>query len=260
MCTLAVYLREFDGYPLVVAANRDEHYSRPSASPRLLAKDPAIFGGQDLVARGTWLGVNEHGLAAAIVNRRAEAPDTDGTPRSRGLLCLDMLGAKNAAEACAWLGRERGSNYQPFLLLIATPDAAFVAYNDKAGIRRVDLAPGLQVFGNTSFTEFGGGKLNHARELFSTAAVSLRSQLKEPGAQVGSAVEILHGVLSDHSSAISSEEPKDALCVHIPGADYGTVSSSIIFLPRIGKQFYFYHAPGAPCSAKFEATEPTPLA
>ncbi|MGH7768768.1 MAG: NRDE family protein [Candidatus Binatia bacterium] len=259
MCTLAVYLREFDDYPLVVAANRDEHYSRPSASPWLLAEDPAIFGGRDLVAGGTWLGVNEHGLVAAIVNRRVKAPDTAGAPRSRGLLCRDMLRAQDAAQAAEWLQREDGSKYQPFVFVIAGATTAFVAFNSENGIRRLDLDPGLHVFGNTSFSEFGGGKLNHAREMFSTAAVSMRTHLKESGRPPDTAVEILHGVLSDHSSAINSEEPKDALCVHIPGADYGTVSSSIVFRARAGKQFYFYHAPDAPCRAKYQAVNPPQL-
>jgi len=259
MCTLAVYLREFDNFPLVVAANRDEHFSRPAAAPRLLTTEPAIFAGQDLVAGGTWLGVNEYGLVAAIVNRRVAAPDPNDAPRSRGLLCLDMLRAKNAAQAGKWLEREDGSKYPPFLLLIAGADAAFVIFNAEHGIGRMELDQGLHVFSNTSFTDSDGGKLNHARELFSAAAVSLRTQLKEPGARVGSAVEILHGVLSDHLPANNSEEPKDALCVHIAGADYGTVSSSVIFRPRVGKRFYFYHAPGAPCRAKYGAAETPPI-
>jgi uncharacterized protein with NRDE domain len=259
MCTLAVYLREFADFPLVVAANRDEHFSRPSAAPRLLANDPAVFGGQDLVAGGTWLGVNENGLAAAVVNRRVEAPSPAAAPKSRGLLCLEMLRAKNVAQAEQWLKRENGSKYAPFLLLIAGLDAAFVIFNAEHGIGRMELDQGLHVFGNTSFTDFDGGKLSHARELFSTAAVALRSRLKESGRPPDAAVKILHSVLSDHLPANNSTEPKDALCVHVPGADYGTVSSSIIIRPRSEKRFYYYHAAGAPCQAEFQAMEPPPL-
>jgi len=259
MCTLAVYLREFAGFPLVVAANRDEHFSRPSAAPRLLAEEPAIFGGQDLVAGGTWLGVNEHGLAAAIVNRRIEAPSPAAAPKSRGILCLEMLREKNLRRARARLGPEDGSRYQPFLLLAAEAEQAFVAFNSKTGIEKIELEPGLHVFSNTSFTDYGHGKLSRAREIFSTAAGPLRSRLKESGRSPDSAVEILHGVLSDHLPANNSTEPKDALCVHIAGADYGTVSSSIIFRPRSEKRFYYYHAAGAPCRAEFQAMEPPPL-
>jgi uncharacterized protein with NRDE domain len=259
MCTLALYLRQFEDYPLVVAANRDEHFSRPSASPQLLSTEPPIFGGKDLVAGGTWLGVNALGLAAGIVNRRAAPAQSRETIRSRGLLCLDMLRAKDAVQARQRLEREIGPAYQPFLLLVASEETAFVAFNTGGEIKRLELEAGLQVFSNTSFTDSGGGKLDHARELFAAAAVPLEAQLKRSGARLDSAVGILRGVLSSHDPGDHSQEPRDAICVHTSGADYGTVSSSIIFYARAEKRFYFYHASGAPCRTIYEAAEPPKL-
>ncbi len=259
MCTLALYLRQFEDYPLVVAANRDEHFSRPSASPQLLANDPPIFGGKDLVAGGTWLGVNELGLAAGIVNRRAAPAQSRETIRSRGLLCLDMLRAKDTVHAHQRLERENGSSYQPFLLLVASAEMAFVAFNTGGEIKRLELEAGLHVFSNTSFTDSGGGKLDHARELFAAAAAPLEPQLKRsPAQQLDSAVGILRGVLSSHDSGDNSQEQRDAICVHA-APDYGTVSSSIIFYAAIERKFYFYHASGAPCRTTYEAAEPPKL-
>jgi uncharacterized protein with NRDE domain len=255
MCTLAVYLREFDDYPLVVAANRDEHFSRPTAPPELLANDPSIFGGKDLVAGGTWLGVNALGLTAGIVNRRAAHTQSRETVRSRGLLCLDMLRAKDATQARERLERELGSAYQPFILLVASEETAFVAFNTGGEIQRLDLDAGLHVFSNTSFTDSGGGKLDQARELFAAAANSLGTRLKRSRAQLDSAVEVLRGVLSSHDSANHSQEPRDTICVHKAGADYGTVSSSIIFYARDEKKFHFYHASGPPCRTGYQAVE-----
>jgi uncharacterized protein with NRDE domain len=255
MCTLAVYLREFDDYPLVIAANRDEHFSRPSAAPRLLTGAPGIFAGQDLVAGGTWLGVNMRGLAAGIVNRRTHESVSTGTPRSRGLLCLDLLRAKDVALASTCLDREDGSSYQPFLTLVASAEAGFVAFNSEKEIKRVALDGGLHVFSNTSFTDSGGGKLDHARALFAAAAGPLGTELDRSQARLDSAVEILRGVLSSHEPAGHSPEPRDAICVHNAGADYGTVSSSVIFYARDEKKFHFYHASGAPCLAGYQAVE-----
>src|SRR6266536_3537682 len=62
----------FENYPLIIAANRDEHYDRPSAPPALLNTQPKIIAGRDLRAGGTWLGVNETGLIAGILNRRLD--------------------------------------------------------------------------------------------------------------------------------------------------------------------------------------------
>ena len=55
VCTLAIYTRVLPGLPLVVAANRDEFYARPASGPTLLASEPRIVGGRDLLAGGTWL-------------------------------------------------------------------------------------------------------------------------------------------------------------------------------------------------------------
>ncbi|HEY1371210.1 MAG TPA: NRDE family protein [Candidatus Binatia bacterium] len=247
MCTLALYLRQFENYPLVIAANRDEHFSRATAAPQLWPTDPKIVAGKDLVAGGTWLGVNARGIAAGIVNRRIQL-DAGTTPRSRGLLCLDMLEAASMADAQAALPYEDAGRYQAFLLLAVSAESAFAAYNG-ADIECRALAPGLHVFGNTSFTAEEGKKLDRARELFHNAAESLAGVLAE--SNLDSAVDILRAVLGDHTP-VESADAKGALCVHAPDADYGTVSSSIVFLSGIDQKFYFYHAPGPPCRTDFQ--------
>ncbi|MGH7927508.1 MAG: NRDE family protein, partial [Candidatus Binatia bacterium] len=84
MCTLALFFDVFDGYPLLVAANRDERYDRPAMPPGLIAANPRIMAGKDLRAGGTWLGVNEHGLLVGILNRRAKRETVpDSQVRSR---------------------------------------------------------------------------------------------------------------------------------------------------------------------------------
>src|SRR5439155_1765511 len=91
----------FPSWPLVVAANRDEYLARPAAPPTLLRETPPrAFGGRDLTAGGTWLGVSEVGLVAGMLNRRSTVPP-DPACRSRGQLCLDLLRSATAAEAAA---------------------------------------------------------------------------------------------------------------------------------------------------------------
>lgn len=248
MCTLALFLRQFEDYPIVIAANRDEHFSRPSEAPNIWPTDPAILAGKDLIAGGTWLGVNSAGLAAGVVNRRI-ATEPNPSARSRGQLCLDMLQAATMGEARADLPYEDAGRYQPFLLLVAGAEGAVAAYNSATDIETADLKAGLHVFSNTSFTEEDGKKLDRARGLFAGAGDSLARILRSPGS-LDSAVAALRPVLSDHTPI--ENEARGALCVHAPGADYGTVSSSIIFLSRSDNKFHFYHAPGSPCRAEFK--------
>jgi len=256
MCTLAIYLRQFEKYPLVVAANRDEHFARASEAPKLWKCDPAIAAGKDLVAGGTWLGVNSAGIAAAIVNRRVET-EPQPSARSRGLLCLDMLEAVTPGDARAALPYEDAGRYQPFLVVVASGERASAAYNAASDVELINLSSGLHVFSNTSFTEQDGKKLDRARALFANAGEALApilggTESLEP------AVRILHDVLGDHT-AIEADDTKGALCVHVPGADYGTVSSSIIFQSASDNQFHFYHAPGPPCRSDFSLAASLPI-
>lgn len=240
MCTLALYFQEFKDYPLIVAANRDEYFSRPSAEPQLLVEKPLVLGGKDLLAGGTWLGVNEYGLLAGILNRKADKEGVVAT-RSRGLLCLDILRLKDPTEACLFLQGEKGSSYLPFNLLFANEKRAFVAYNIKDQIKYLRLDKGLHVLSNTVVYDTDSEKMQHAYLLFSRAKKSLEDKKNNPN----SWIPLLRAALRDHSLAANSNEPKAAICVHTES--YGTVSSSIIFYASQEKRFYSFYTSGPPC-------------
>ena len=244
MCTLALYFQEFADFPLIVAANRDEFFHRPSASPHVLLTDPLIIGGKDLLAGGTWLGINQYGLLAGILNRRSGTEKNQASLRSRGLLCLDVLAARDPLQACAFLKGQKGSAYQPFNLLFANPEHAYVAYDGGEEISCIKLGKGLHVLSNTSLYDARSEKMDQAHLLFSRAKGHLREW------DFSSGVRVLREVLSDHVSGENSNNPKDAICVHTES--YGTVSSTIIFYSRVEKRYHTYYAPGPPCNAEHE--------
>jgi uncharacterized protein with NRDE domain len=246
VCTLALYFQTFDEYPLIVAANRDERYERPTAAPTLLSGPPRIIAGRDLQAGGTWLGVNEHGVLAAILNRKSSgAPAYAYAParRSRGLLCSDLLRCRGAGEARGFLGDHKES-YEPFTLLVADAAQAWVAANSANDTRIEQLRPGLHVFSNTLLHDEWSEKKQRAYALFADFGGRLNLQ-SEPSSWIGE----FAGVLSDHSPATGSADPKDAICVH--GVDSGTVSSSVIVYAKAARRFQSFHSPGAPCRMPF---------
>ena len=229
---------------MIVAANRDEFFSRPSAPPQILSEKPRILGGKDLLAGGTWLGVNEHGLLAGILNRRYDSEKKQGPLRSRGLLCLDILTARSAAEARARLEREKSSAYQPFNLLCADAQEAYVAYNLEDEMAWIQLEKGLHILTNTSVYDPRSKKMDHARDLFSRTREGLQQNRGR-----SSWVRALRATLSDHARPQGSHSPKDSICVHTES--YGTVSSSIVFYAPAEKRFESYHTPEAPCRGDY---------
>ncbi|PAU94457.1 hypothetical protein CK503_06570 [Aliifodinibius salipaludis] len=90
MCLIVFSYKQHPQYPLIFAANRDEHYERPSRAAQFWDENPNILAGKDLKAGGTWMGVNKQGEFSAITNYRD--PDIKKeNPPSRGKLVIDFL-------------------------------------------------------------------------------------------------------------------------------------------------------------------------
>ena len=75
---------------LVVLANRDEFYSRDALQANFWSDHPEIIAGRDVVAGGTWLGVNTNGRFAAVTNFR-EPGKINPDALSRGDLTTSFL-------------------------------------------------------------------------------------------------------------------------------------------------------------------------
>ncbi len=154
MCLLALFFRAVDDAPLVVGANREEAYARPGLPPRILEGKFRAVAGTDPAAGGTWLGLNEHGLLAAVTNR----PKVGGPvePRSRGLLVRELLlGCRSAAEAVEEAKRELGANrYVGCNVVLADRERAVVLHGGD-WLSVWPLPPGLHVLTNHDLNEAG---------------------------------------------------------------------------------------------------------
>ena len=250
MCTLAIYFRMLPQYPLLVAANRDEQYDRPSAPPQLLGQEPRIIAGRDLRAGGTWLGVNERGVLAAMLNRRINSQNVPfPEARSRGLLCMDLL-ARPSASAAEFFFRDHQAAYNPFTALIADRRQAYVFYNAGREFVAQELKPGLHVFSSAAEFELHSDKADRAYALFGEIA----DKLKLVASAELQMIAALRRALGDHSLPAGSLDPGDAICVHRDNT--GTVSSSVVMISPPSARFKMFHCAGAPCQNTFgEAIE-----
>jgi uncharacterized protein with NRDE domain len=243
MCTLAIYFQATRDCPVVIAANRDEFLERPAGDPTTLLENPHVVGGKDLKAGGTWLGISEHGIVAGLLNRRAENGGNP-TARSRGLLCLDALRRRTAGEAAEFAAGERGSDYNPFNLLMASRTEAFVAYNRGTSIEVVALKPGLHLLSNLDVNDFECPKISASYGKFAQLGNRADFQ-RDPIAHRGA----LGALLADHNTQLDSRSGRpNALCLHLE--NYGTRSSSLIFMRETAGVAHYF-APGPPCKTAY---------
>ncbi len=145
MCTIFLAYRVFADMPLVIAANRDEFYRRPSARMAYWPDEPAILAGRDLAGDGTWLGVTRDGRFAALTNYRDPRTQKNNAP-TRGRLVRDYLAGADHRAFCERLVRE-ASVYSGYNLLFGSADTLF--YFSNQGAARVEaLEPGVHGLSN----------------------------------------------------------------------------------------------------------------
>ncbi|HEX6144454.1 MAG TPA: NRDE family protein [Geminicoccaceae bacterium] len=271
MCTLVLLRRPGHAWPLLLAANRDEMLSRPWRPPERHWPDrPEVVAGQDELAGGSWLGINDHGVVAAVLNRRGSLGPAAGK-RSRGELVLDALNFEDAASAAAALADLDPDAYRPFNLIVADPVNAYWLRHAGGlpgfGFRAADgtwreveaahmprEAHGAEPPPSIETRPVPDGlSMITARDLNDPA--SARNRLHRPRFQ---AAPLPDPDTSDWSGWIAclasrdSEDgdPTNAMTI-VTGRDYGTVCSSLVALPKEGPPKLWFAA-GRPDQTPFE--------
>ncbi|MFA7149387.1 MAG: NRDE family protein, partial [Syntrophomonadaceae bacterium] len=123
-------------YQLVVAANRDEFYQRPTSPAAFWPDNPDILAGRDLKEGGTWMGITTSGRFAALTNYRDPA-SFKPEARSRGHLVKDYLSSDLAPETYAADLVDGGSSYNGFNLLMGTCQSMYYYSNREKIIRNI---------------------------------------------------------------------------------------------------------------------------
>jgi hypothetical protein len=253
MCTLVLFFRVFPDYPIVIAANRDESLSRPSTHPTQLWSPPWVFGGQDLLAGGTWLGVNEWGVSVGVLNRQASAP-ADPLCRSRGQLCLDALKQKSAAAAVHAITTRTDHSYNPFNLVIADSFSAYVVDNHSTTLTTRQLPTGIHFVTNRDPNDTACARI--AR--FSPRFAEISDSFSSGPLSLPNLFGMLHHQMAQHADPPG--DARDGLCLHLDG--YGTCSSTLIAYSREERRYNYYFAPGPPCQTSYREVSlpPAPFA
>jgi uncharacterized protein with NRDE domain len=239
MCILMVVHKKVKGYPIVLAANRDEYLDRPTRGPHLLVQTPAVWGGQDVRAGGTWLGINAYGLVIGLTNRRMRDTQLyDPACRSRGLLCLEALQCRTQEQVIALVKNEPAHYYNPFnLLVVNLHEASWIAYDESLESHRLEV--GIHILANGNIDDVDTVRIRRARYLLQHCG---EVELQE-------FFPLLERVCQDHEVGV---QERDTICMHRPQDNYGTVSSTIMAItPDLQGSIYRY-AEGPPCVTAYK--------
>ncbi|MDX2224618.1 MAG: NRDE family protein [Rhodospirillaceae bacterium] len=148
MCTVVTLFRPGHRWPLILGANRDEAVTRPWRPPARHWPDrPDVVAGLDELAGGTWMGLNDTGVVACILNRHGTLGPQAGK-RSRGELVLEALDHADAAAAAEALAHVDPAAYRPFNMVIADNATAWwlALRQDSRSVAAEPIPAGLSMF------------------------------------------------------------------------------------------------------------------
>jgi hypothetical protein len=222
MCSVIILYRPGHDWPMLLAANRDEMHERPWVAPgRHWPDRPEIVAGQDLLAGGSWLGINDFGVVAGILNRRDTLGPQAGK-RSRGELVLDALDFADADAAVEMLRELDAGAYRPFNMVVIDNSGGFWLRNDGTEIVSEALPPGLSMITSSDRNDLGSPRIRHFLPRWDDAEPPVPEQ----------------GEWREWETLLAARD-------HAPGGDvfdamhivsntgFGTMSSSLIALPSV---------------------------
>lgn len=228
MCLILFAWQAHPDYPLVVAANRDEFFARPTAAADFRADAPDVLAGRDLQAGGTWLGVARDGRFAALTNYRDPSHNKTDAPSRGELVSRFLSGGQTPRRYLADL--ENGAeSYNGFNLLCG--DLAELGWFSNRGAGGRMLAPGVYGLSN-HLLDTPWPKVARGKAALSAALPALPDEAP------------LFALLRDERAAPDDALPRTGLSpewerrlsaafIRAPG--YGTRSATVLLIDKTGK-------------------------
>ena len=226
MCLIFLSYHHHSDYPLIVAANRDEYYSRPSEAIHTWLGSPEITAGKDLQKGGTWLGISNSGRFAAVTNVRSGSPDE--TRKSRGQLTLDLLTTNKSEQLLSANGAVL-TDYNDLNCLYYDERALYYLTN-KSTPGVIKLTPGIYGLSNASL-DTPWPKVSSGKDEFRAAIQGKPDE------------EALWTMLNDRQIAADKDLPDTGVSLEwerrlsskfIQSPHYGTRSSLLMFWSNNG--------------------------
>lgn len=248
MCVILFSYQPNTSTPLVLGANRDEFFNRPTAAAHFWDDNSSILAGRDLQAGGTWLGITQSGRFTAITNVREPGVVVDN-PRSRGELTKNYL--MGTQTPLGYLNNiiEHQHRYAGFNILVGEfsgINSLYYLSNRGEGIQ--ELSAGTYGLSNHLLDSPWPKVIDGKAEL--------RSRLQKAGTDHGQIRQILENpaLADDHrlpETGVDYEREKALSAMFIALPDYGTRTSTVITMNNgevlFSEQNYLASSDGQPC-------------
>ncbi|WP_079203693.1 NRDE family protein [Pseudomonas sp. CC6-YY-74] len=227
MCLIVFAWRPGHELPLVMAANRDEFYDRPSLPLAQWPDMPGVIAGRDQQAGGTWLGIGAKGRFAALTNIRDPRQPPRG--RSRGELPIQFLSGPLGPEAFLRELAQRAGDYSGFNLLLGDQQQLWLL-NSRAG-EPVQLTAGLYGLSNAEL-DTPWPKVEKAKALLDECLIA---------PQIPALLDLLHdrqqaedARLPDTGMGLNTERLLSS--IFIATHSYGTRASTVLLVKADGSR------------------------
>ena len=229
MCIIFLAYNNHPKHPLIVLANRDEFYNRPTAAAARWQDHPHVTAGRDLVAGGTWLGVTDGGKFAAVTNFRD--PNSLTGSLSRGRLVADFLIGEDTAETHIDKVAENAHRYSGFNLLAGEigkgRNELFYFSNRGEGAKK--LEPGIYGLSN-HLLNTSWPKVSTGIRRFSAIVAQPQISKADCFALLADTTIADDSELPDTGIGLTRERVLSSIFIRTPG--YGTRSSTVVLFDK----------------------------
>ncbi|MGD2091450.1 MAG: NRDE family protein [Candidatus Aminicenantes bacterium] len=225
MCLIIFAFQTHPRYKLILAANRDEYFHRPTAPAGWWEEAGFLLAGKDLEAGGTWMGITNKGKIAALTNYRGREPHKNNTP-SRGKLVSHYLLSNVSGREYLEELRAKSDGYNGFNLIIGGMDSLWYYSNRQNKILQV--VPGVHGLSNDSL-DTPWPKVVKGKQILE------HQVLNQPEISWESIFSFLEDteMAPDHQlpdTGIGIESERVLSSIFIKSPEYGTRSSTVLLV------------------------------
>lgn len=229
MCLIAFAYHAHPEYALIVAANRDEFYVRPTAPAAFWADCPGVLAGRDLQQMGTWLGITRTGRFAALTNYRDPAAVMSDA-RSRGELVSGFLCGDLSPDEYLRQVQQAARRYNGFNLLVGDGEALWYYSNRTDKMEAVST--GVHSLSN-ALLDSPWPKAEHAKAAMKRCLDASGAALEQGLlALLGDGTRYPDEQLPDTGVGLELERLLSPIFISSP--DYGTRSSTVLLVDYAG--------------------------